>query len=68
MDNDSFKRWMTDTVFRLASKQAIDRRGTVDPSACFLVFFCSSVALSSVLPAVLPAGPAPRGRFCSDPC
>ena len=22
MDNDSFKRWMTDTVFRLASKQA----------------------------------------------
>ena len=22
MDNDSFKRWMTETVFRLASKQA----------------------------------------------
>ena len=47
MDNDSFKRWMTDTVFRLASNptKPVDRRGTVDPSACFLVFFSSLVAL-----------------------
>ena len=29
MDNDSFKRWMTETVFGLACKQAVDARASV---------------------------------------